>query len=72
MSRFVIRVFASEDETKRRLAARGLRRDRAKLEGWSGFWRDWGQTHVSWNGVQVLDLDNEVCADVESVIRRIS
>jgi predicted kinase len=69
--RFVLHVFASEGETRRRLEERGLPRDRAKLSRWDEFWTRWGRSEITWTGVQVLHFDTEAAADIEEVLTRL-
>ncbi|MCM6761661.1 AAA family ATPase [Rathayibacter sp. ZW T2_19] len=67
----VLRVTATESETRRRLESRGLDRDLAKLSDWEGFWRDWGRSPVSWAGVELIDLDNSAVPDLDAVVERL-
>jgi predicted kinase len=68
VTRFVLQVFASEVETRRRLEERGLPRDRAKLSNWDEYWPRWGRSKITWTGVRVLHLDTESAADIDEVL----
>jgi predicted kinase len=71
VTRFVLQVFASEAETRRRLEVRGLPRDRAKLSNWDQFWPRWGRSTITWTGVRVLQFDTESDADIDEVLTRL-
>lgn len=53
----VVQVHVSEAETRRRLQARGLARDRAKLSNWDEFWSRWGRIAIAWEGPEVVEVD---------------
>ncbi|GAA2719310.1 AAA family ATPase [Cellulomonas aerilata] len=67
----VLRVVTSEEETRRRLRARGLVRDRAKLAMWDTFWSTWGRSTIDWVGVSVMELDNSDTPDLREVLSRL-
>ena len=67
--RSVLHVFASEAETRRRLETRGLSRDRVKLDNWDEFWPTWGHLDIAWADVRILRVNNDLTADIESVLR---
>ena len=71
VTRFVLQVFASEAETRRRLEMRGLPRDRPKLSNWDEFWPRWGRSRITWTGVRVLQFDTESAADIDEVLTRL-
>lgn len=64
----VVQVFASEAETRRRLEARGLARDRAKLNNWDEFWSRWGRVAIAWEGLDVVEVDSASPADLDSLV----
>lgn len=67
----VLRVVTSEAETRRRLEARGLGRDGAKLAMWDTFWSTWGRSTIAWVGVSVMELDNSDTPDLREVLSRL-
>jgi predicted kinase len=71
VDRYALHVFASEAETQRRLQARGLPRDRAKLDNWSEFWPQWGRLELTWSGLTTLRLENDSSADLQSVLEQL-
>jgi len=68
----VLRVAASEGETRRRLESRGLDRDLVKLADWDAFWSTWGLSPVLWTGVDLLDIDNSAVPELDAVLERLS
>lgn len=69
--RIVLHVYVSEAETRRRLAERGLSRDRAKLSKWEEFWAKWGHSSVTWTGIRVLEFHNGTAADIGDVLTQL-
>lgn len=67
----VMQVFAPEAETRRRLEARGLERDRAKLGDWDAFWSRWGTVSLSWQGVRHLRVDSSRPLDLDDLLAQI-
>ncbi|GLK16621.1 AAA family ATPase [Herbiconiux flava] len=67
----VLHVSASETTTRRRLAERGLPRDTVKLADWDAFWPKWGDLTISWTGVRVLRLNNDLHPNIEDVVARL-
>ncbi len=55
----VVRVRVSAATLQRRLRERGLERDRVKLAHWDEYWVEHGGRPCVWDGVRVVDLDNE-------------
>ena len=68
VARSVLHVYVSEAETRRRLAERGLSRDRAKLSNWDEFWSKWGHSKIAWTGIRLLEFENEGVADLNVVM----
>ena len=67
----VLHVFASETTTQRRLAARGLPRDDAKINDWTAFWPKWGDLKISWTDISLLRIDSDMPPDIESIIAQL-
>ena len=67
----VLRVVTSESQTRRRLEARGLGRDHAKLAMWDTYWSTWGRSTIEWVGVSVMELDNSDAPDLHEVLSRL-
>lgn len=68
----VMQVFAPEAETRKRLVARGLERDRAKLDDWDTFWSRWGTVTLSWRGVRHIRVDSSLPVDLEGLVAQMS
>ncbi|MET4581550.1 putative kinase [Conyzicola nivalis] len=71
LPRQVLQVFTSETTTRRRLAERGLPRDHAKLNDWNAFWPTWGDLSISWTGVRLHRLNNDLIPDIDAVVARL-
>ncbi|QJU56338.1 AAA family ATPase (plasmid) [Herbiconiux sp. KACC 21604] len=67
----VLHVYSSEATTKRRLTERALPRDHAKLSNWDAFWPTWGDLTITWTGVRLLTLNNDLAVDIEDVLPRL-
>lgn len=69
----VVRVAVDGESVRRRVEARGLSRDRWKLENWEEFWTRASAVDCRWTGATVVDVDNgrhgfhrdEVIAQIE-------
>lgn len=69
----VVRVAVDGESVRRRVEARGLSRDRWKLENWDEFWTRASAVDCRWTGATVVHVDNaghgfhraEVIAQVE-------
>jgi hypothetical protein len=59
------------DLARRRLAERGLPRDHAKLDDWDAFWPTWGDLSISWTGVRLRRLNNDLIPDIDAVVARL-
>lgn len=54
----VIHVAVDGESIRTRIAARGLSRDRWKLENWEEFWSQASSIECRWNGAQLIHVDN--------------
>ena len=54
----VVRVAVDGEAIRERVAARGLTRDRWKLENWDEFWARASSVDCRWRGARFLDVDN--------------
>lgn len=54
----VVRVAVDGESIRERVAARGLSRDRWKLENWDEFWARASSVDCRWRGARFLDIDN--------------
>lgn len=54
----VVHVAVDGESIRARVAARGLSRDRWKLENWEEFWSRASSIDCRWNGAQMLHVDN--------------
>lgn len=55
----VVTVAVDGESIRQRVAARGLPRDRWKLENWEAFWAGASAVDCRWRGARVLRVDNE-------------
>lgn len=54
----VVRVAVDKEAVRRRVAARGLSRDRWKLENWDEFWSQASSATCRWTGADMVHVDN--------------
>lgn len=55
----VVRVAVDGSAIRDRVAARGLSRDRWKLENWDEFWARASAVECRWRGARLLEVDNQ-------------
>lgn len=54
----VVRIVVDGSAIRDRVAARGLSRDRWKLENWNEFWAQASSVECRWRGARLLEVDN--------------